>query len=455
MGRGAGGDMKAVGIDIGTTTISGVVFDIPKKCVKEVRTVPNGSFIKTKREWERMQDASVIWERVEAMLSELLMLHPDIGTIGLTGQMHGIVYTDSAGKCVSPLYTWQDARGDLTEKEEDSLAVQVQKKWDIRVPAGYGLLTHLYHTRKGMVPEKSVSLCTIADYIGMQLTGRKRPLMHSSNAASIGFFDSQAGCFQEDILRQSGIDLSMLPEVTGEFSVLGDYHGIPVTVGIGDNQAAFIGSVGLRENTLLFNMGTGGQISVLSERYFEGRGIEARPIVKGKYLLVGSSLCGGRAYAILEQFLRSYAKEAGAEDAAQYETMERLARRGMQRRTGMKVCTTFQGTRTDPAKRGSILNITEDNFTPESLVYGILEGMAGELHEMYEQIRQGTGIRINHIVGSGNGLRRNAVLQDIVCEMFGAEMELAPCAEEAAYGAALVGITAWESQKRKERQKDG
>lgn len=49
------------------------------------------------------------------------------------------------------------------------------------------------------------------------------------------------------------------------------------------------------------NMGTGGQISVLTDQYFETEGIEAS-ISWGKYLLVGASLCGGKAYALLENF---------------------------------------------------------------------------------------------------------------------------------------------------------
>ena len=61
-------------------------------------------------------------------------------------------------------------------------------------------------------------------------------------------------------------------------------------------------------------MGTGGQISVLSGQYFSGDGIEARPFLNGKYLLAGASLCGGKAYALLEQFFRKIVKEATGQD---------------------------------------------------------------------------------------------------------------------------------------------
>lgn len=42
--------MKAIGIDIGTTTISVVVVQTESMDVIQSRTIPNGDFIKTERE---------------------------------------------------------------------------------------------------------------------------------------------------------------------------------------------------------------------------------------------------------------------------------------------------------------------------------------------------------------------------------------------------------------------
>ena len=64
--------MKAIGIDIGTTTISGIVLDTEKRQVLEARTVQNGSFIKTEHEWERIQDVDVILDKAEDLVKELL-----------------------------------------------------------------------------------------------------------------------------------------------------------------------------------------------------------------------------------------------------------------------------------------------------------------------------------------------------------------------------------------------
>lgn len=432
--------MKAVGVDIGTTTISAVVLDVTSWDVVEAKTIQNGSFIKTDQEWERIQDVSVIVRKARETLDELLDKYSDVASIGLTGQMHGILYVDKEGKDVSPLITWQDGRGNLPEFDGETLVAQLRRTCGVPVATGFGLVTHIYHCRKNRIPENSVSFCTIADYLGMYLTGRKTPLVHISNAASMGFFDVRKGKFMDGVLRDQGVDAAMLPEVTDEFAILGNYRDIPVTASLGDNQASFLGSVGMEKNRLLVNMGTGGQISLFSDQYFEAPGIEARPFVKDKYLLVGSSLCGGRAYAILENFFRSYVKAIGAGDSPQYDTMAKLARGGLTQEDPMQVVTMFNGTRVNPEIRGSISNLSGDNFTPEGLIAGVLRGSARELYDMYMQIYEGTGIRIEHLIASGNGLRKNKVLQEIFSSMFNAKLSLAPFEEEAACGAAASSM---------------
>ena len=431
--------MKAIGIDIGTTSISAVVLDMENQCVLTAKTIPNGSFIETESQWERIQDIAVIMGKAMAVLDELLETYPDVSSIGLTGQMHGILYLDKEGECISPLYIWQDGRGNLSMGEESYVQYAVRTT-GMNVASGYGLITHYYNLKNNLVPENAKKICTIGDYLGMTLTGRKEPLVHGSNAASMGFFHAQKGCFAAEKLQLLEIDTEILPQVTEEFLELGSYKGVPVTVAIGDNQASFLGSVGMEKNTVLVNMGTGGQISVLSDVYFEAPGIEARPLQKEKYLLVGASLCGGRAYAILEKFFRTFASYIEENAEAQYDLMEELARKGKQREDGMQVSTTFNGTRVNPDQLGTIWGISEDNFTPEGLTFGVLKGMAQELFDMFALMKEGTGIEAKHLIASGNGLRKNQVLQEIFCELFQADLQMAKYQEEAACGAAISSV---------------
>ncbi len=427
--------MLTLGLDIGTTTISGVIMDKRNQKVLEARTIPNDSFIQTKQSWEKIQNPDRILEKASDLLNGLLTRHPQVESIGLTGQMHGIVYLNQDGRSVSPLYTWQYGGGaDLLAKMQDE-----------SVHAGYGMMTYYYHQKLGMMPETAVTFCTIMDCFGMYLTGRKCPLMHISNAASMGLFDCEKGKFRTEQIAQLGMNLSMLPEVSDEYAVIGKYRDIPVKIAIGDNQASFLGAVGEQKETVLLNMGTGGQISMLADHYIKIPGIETRPLSKNRYILIGASLCGGRAYAVLEQFFRAYAAAIGSEDKMQYDVMETLARAGQKAMKDesepddmLQICTAFSGTRQNPAQRGSITGISESNFTPQQLTYGVLKGMAQELYDMYQQMLAAGCERAKSFIASGNGLRKNQVLREIFSEMFDAEMELSQYEEEAACGAASI-----------------
>lgn len=160
--------MQIIGIDIGTTTISGAVLEYEnEKTVKllEAKTIENGGFMPTANEWEKIQDAGAIVKKAEKLLDDLLDKYPQTERIGLTGQMHGIVYIDQTGTCVSPLYTWQDGRGSLCEKGQCSLVQEIKEKCDLEAASGYGLVTHICNLKHGLVPERAVGFCTIMDIL--------------------------------------------------------------------------------------------------------------------------------------------------------------------------------------------------------------------------------------------------------------------------------------------------
>ena len=426
--------MKALGIDIGTTTISAVVMDMDTQKVEKAYTISNNSFLAAGHAWEKIQDSAVIITKAKNLVDSILEEYPEIERIGMTGQMHGIVYLDKEGSAISPLYTWQDRRCDEKCFDGKCISQIIEEKTGKTVPTGYGLATHIYNLKVGSVPQNAVQICTIMDYLGMVLTGEKRPLVHSSNAASLGFYDAEAGGFVKEDLERLGVDIGILPTVTEYFTFLGEYRGRLVSVAIGDNQASFLGAVYDMENSVLVNIGTGGQISVLSDHCFVAENIEARPFVKGRYLLAGSSLCGGRAYATLEKFFKTYAQAKGVTETNHYAVMEKLleTREETER---LIVDTRFSGTRSESERRGKIEGISTENFTPAALIYGVLEGMVQELYDMYQVIVAETDRRKVKMIASGNGIRKNVWLQRILSQKFHMSVQLAEYEEEAAVGA--------------------
>ena len=153
--------MKTFGLDIGTTTISAVVYDSDRGVIA-ARTVKNDSFL-TGESWERIQDPAVIEAAAMESVRVLLAEHPDVAAIGVTGQMHGILYLDSHGTPVSPLYTWQDGRGDLPHPDGGTWASYLSACSGYELATGYGLVTHAYNLHHGLVPKEATVLCTIHD----------------------------------------------------------------------------------------------------------------------------------------------------------------------------------------------------------------------------------------------------------------------------------------------------
>lgn len=427
--------MKTLGIDIGTTTISTVVHDSESGVLGAMNT-RNDTFLPAPS-WERIQDPEKIREKAFGCIRKMLAQFPDVQAIGVTGQMHGILYLDQTGKAVSPLYTWQDGRGDLPYDGSTSWAGHLSEKTGYPLSTGYGLVTHCYNGNNGLIPDSAVTLCTIQDYVAMALAGITKPCMDRTNAASLGMYDCIHGCFDADAIRRAGMNPDILPALAVQPLLGIGALGIPVYAAIGDNQASFLGATEGKRDVLLANMGTGGQISVFSPEYMQTGTLETRPFPGGGWLLVGASLCGGRSYALLERFFRHTVKMVTGQDIPAYDAMSRMLEQSQSLADLPKCTTTFQGTRTDPSRRASITGLTENNFTPAHLTWSVMEGMAQELYEMYHSFLDAGGKKPVQMIGSGNGLRKNPWLCEVFEHVFQCPMTLSLNDEEAACGAAL------------------
>lgn len=435
--------MKTIGMDIGTTTVCAILTDAKTGEIMDVQTLANDAHLKSEKEWERMQDPKRILELCRELLERYVKAYQDIFCIGVTGAMHGIVYIDSDGNAVSPLYTWQDQRGEQKDTESgQSYAEELSEKTGYAMATGFGLTTHYYNTKKDMIPDGAVSFCTIPDYVAYSLAGENKPLLHQSMAASLGIYDIKNACFDLEAVKKAGMDPAMLPEVTKENKVCGKTEeGIWVSISLGDNQSSFLGSVNT-DGKVLLNVGTGSQLSAYSEKVVESEGLECRPYIENSWLLAGSALCGGYAYSMMKRFFEESLELAGAKaDRAVYEILNEAAAAAYKEEQQLIVDTRFNGTRRNPEITGSVTGIRTNTFRPGHLALGILRGICEELYQYYCSLPEEVK-KAEFFVGSGNGVRMNPLLEKICCDRFGMEMKIPKYSEEAAYGAALFALLA-------------
>ncbi len=425
----------SVGLDIGTTSISAVVINLDQKKSVEYFTVPNSFGILSDKPFFALQNADAIFEKAKSLLKHIIKNFSGVSSIGITGQMHGILYINKNGKACSPLFTWQDNRANQIYQNNETYCEYITRLTGERIATGYGFATHFFNLKNALIPTEAVGFCSIMDYIAANLTQKFDYPIHSSIAASFGFFDAQKSNFKIEKLAMLGITEISLPKVTNGAEAIGYFDNIPVSVPIGDNQASFFGSVKDPESSILINVGTGSQISVMSDFCKEGFETEVRPLLNEHYLICGSALCGGASYALLESFFRSFLLAAQQENTPVYEVMNTLADEQYAIiEDSLYVDTRFCGTRSNPLLKGSIENISLKNFTPSHLILGVIKGMCTELQNLFAEI--GTSNK-TMIVASGNAVQKISIFKRVLSDVFQMSVQISQGKEEAATGSAL------------------
>ncbi|MBY0229740.1 MAG: hypothetical protein K2W96_10710 [Gemmataceae bacterium] len=466
------------GIDLGTTTITALA--------------ERGGEVLARRTVPTPKEAVEIGEAARRAVRGLGV--EGIEAVGITGQQHGVLVVDASLSPLTPFVNWQDRRAEPALEEARSLAGDPLPRTGCRLSVGYGVVTLFWMRKKGTLPAGTA--CTLMDWFAASLTGGK-PVTEASCAASLGCFDLVRGEWDAPILDALGLPRSLFPPLAKAGSVVGTLTreaavdmgltaGVPVHVGIGDNQASFLGSVRDPASTVLVNVGTGGQVSAWSPDCKLAEEVEARPFPGGGYLLVCAGRCGGAAFAALGRLFdpapqpppRSGERESmhrfpvreGVSHESACDASERFAvpaaplrhssdspspKRGGGWGAGSSldalvalaeavppgcdglVCEPFfLGTRQDPSRRGAFTGIGAANLTPGHFARAVLEGMARAFADGYDRLKGLRGPAFS-LAGAGNALRANPLLARLVGEAFGLPLVLSPYPEEAAFGAAL------------------
>ena len=491
-----------LGLDLGTTKTAAVVIDSATGATLTGSTQSTeparlASSLPGASEWNLRQLAEIAFATGRQAIASLDDPRRVRG-IGVTGQMHGLALIDSSDlggyAPLLPFIGWQDQRceapagghpstiawmralaGGSASRTGCQLAtgylgstlfwLDRQDRGEIRpslAPPGRqakaGQPAH--GTGKGRLITPPALACFLPDYVVGQLTGQP-PITDLTNAASSGLFDIAAGRWDSELIGRLGLAATVLPLVQPTGSIVGGLtplaaarlglpSGVPVLNGIGDNQASFFGSVSSPRTDLLVNIGTGGQVSATIGRPVIVPGIDTRPYVAGDYLLVGSELTGGSAYALLRDFFRQVTESTGGKPVEDvYSILNRLAAETPAGSRGLRIDPRFLGTRADPGRRAAITGLGVDNFTPGHFARAVLEGMSATYRELaVSMLAAGLAPR-RRLIGSGNGIRHNPVLVECLEREFGLPIVTPADTEEAARGAALlaaVGVGAVPSQ---------
>jgi xylulokinase len=269
-------DMLILGIDLGSSSVKASVIDgNTGKCLATAFSPSDEmKIIALKPGWAE-QDTEIWWSNLKIAVNEcsgkLGKRKDEIGAIGISYQMHGLVAVDKNYKVLRNSIIWCDSR-----------AVGYGEKALNKLGRDY-CLSHLLNSPGNFTASKLAwvkesepdifarihKIMLPGDYIGLKLTGE---VSTTFTGLSEGiFWDFSQNKVSEKLMKYYGFDLSLLPKAAESFSVSGILlesvarelnlkAGIPVSYKAGDQPNNALSLNVLNPGEVAATAGTSGVI---------------------------------------------------------------------------------------------------------------------------------------------------------------------------------------------------
>lgn len=274
--------MLLLGIDLGSSSVKASVIDGESgKCLATAfYPTDEMKIIALKPGWAE-QDTEIWWSNLKASINDctakLGSKKNDIGAIGISYQMHGLVTIDKNNKVLRPSIIWCDSRAvGYGEKALNSLGKDYCLSHLLNSPGNF-TASKLAWVKENE-PElfsKIHKIMLPGDYIALKLTGE---LSTSFTGLSEGmFWDFTKDRVSEELMKYFGFSSGLLPESAPSFSITGKLlksvasefglpEGIPVSYRAGDQPNNALSLNVLNPGEVAATAGTSGVIYGVTEK---------------------------------------------------------------------------------------------------------------------------------------------------------------------------------------------
>ena len=453
--------MKAIlALDQGTTSSRALLFDqagsLLAMAQREFRQFfPQAGWVE--------HDPLEIWQTqidtAREALAKAGLRAEDINGIGITNQRETTVVWDrQTGQPIHPAIVWQDRRtaGFCEELKAAGHGPEVQRRTGLVIDAYFSgskvrwLLDHVPGAR-ARAERGELAFGTIDSWLVWKLTEGRQHVIDPSNASRTMLYNLR-GHWDEEMLRLLDVPSALLPEVRSSSEVVGETTllGAPIRIAgmAGDQQAALFGQNcferGLAKNTygtgcfMLMNIGREPQLSrhqLLTTVAWQQGG-------EMQYALEGSVFIGGAVV----QWLRD-----GLGLIKHSSEVEALAA-SVPDSGGVFLVPAFAGLGAphwDQYARGTITGLTRGT-TAAHLARAALEGIAFQVADVLEVMRQDSGIAMDGLRVDG-GASANDLLMQFQADLLQVPVVRPKVIETTALGAAyLAGLATGFWQDRAE-----
>ena len=455
-----------LGVDIGTSGTKTLAIERDGKILASASSEYPCSY--PKPGWSE-QNPEDWWRASAATISQVLRdgkIDPkSVKGVGLSGQMHGSVFLDSANQVVRPALLWNDQRTtDECAEIERRAGGRAELLRMVANPALTGFTApkilwlrnkepqHFKNVRKVLLPK---------DYVRYRLTGEFATEV--SDASGTLLLDVSKRAWSTELLGKLDLDPSFLPNCYESFEVSGTLTaeaakatglnvGTPVVGGGGDQAAGAVGNGIVKAGVISATLGTSGVVFAHSDQFQvdpQGRLHTFCHAVPGKWHQMGVMLsAGGSLQWYRNQFAQAEIAEAKRQGRDPYDLLTDEAGKAPPGCEGLVFLPYLTGERTphaDPYARGAWVGLTPRHGRTH-MVRSVMEGVSFGMRDSLELIR-GLGVPIRQIRASGGGAR-SPFWRQMMADVFGADVVTINAKEGPAFGVALlaaVGTGAYKS----------
>ncbi len=419
---------RLIGLDVGTTGLKGVAVSEDGRI--EARAEEAYPLASPRPGWTE-QDPLLWWDACRRVQERL----GGADTIGLSGQMHGLVLLDAGLEPIRPAILWNDGRtAAQCARIESALGLD-----ELVALTGNRALTGFTAPKLLWVREHEPELYARVrhvllpkDYVRFRLTGELATDV--SDASGTLLFDVARRTWSDRVLEALEIPAEWMPAALESPAPAGrTQDGVPVAAGGGDQAAGAIGVGVDRPGPASVALGTSGVVLAALDAYRpdpEARVhtfCHARP---GTWHAMGVMLSAAGSL----RWLRD-ATAPGGEFSGLVEEAERW-RPGA---GGLRFLPYLSGERTphaDPDVRGAFVGLGLEHDRG-ALTRAVLEGVAYGLRDSLELLAAaGSRPAVGRVSGGG---ARSGLWLRIIASVLGIPLERTEVEEGAAYGAALLG----------------
>jgi xylulokinase len=378
--------------------------------------------------------------------------------VGLSGQMHGSVFVDKAGRSLRRALLWNDQRTAAQCAEIERLAggrakligmVNNVALTGFTAPKILWVRRHDPHTF-----DNTYKILLPKDYIRLRLTGEYASEV--SDASGTLLLDVKKRHWHRGLLGKLRINPDLLPtlyespEVTGQVSraaakATGLAYGTPVVGGAGDQPAGAVGNGIVHAGIVSATMGTSGVVFAHADKPVPNKPGNLQSFchaVPGKWCVFGCMLAAGGSF----QWLRNTwcAEEVAALRKAKkdpgelYTKLIKLAQKSPPGCEGLFFLPYLTGERCphpDPDARGGWIGLT-GRHDGAALIRAVLEGITFGMRDQIEIMKSG-GLRIREVRAGGGGAI-SSWWRQLQADIYGVNVTTINTQEGAAYGVALL-----------------